>query len=188
MAKLLPPLIGEHIRAAYHIRSRPFLGQVEGVDQGQIEQIVMNLAVNARDAMPEGGKLIMETKNVSVDQVYAARYPPMIPGDYVTLIVSDTGVGMDTQTVARIFEPPFTTGERRAWYGLGPCDCLRSGETERRLCLGRDRTRARNHLRGRFAAPAWTSPANSNQRNCAHRSSSGRKPSCWWKMKNRCGA
>jgi two-component system cell cycle sensor histidine kinase/response regulator CckA len=116
MAKLLPPLIGEHIELRTILGSD--LGQVKA-DQGQIEQIVMNLAVNARDAMPEGGKLIMETKNVSVDQEFASRYPPMIPGDYVTLVVSDTGVGMDTQTVARIFEPFFTTKEQGKGTGLG---------------------------------------------------------------------
>ena len=116
MAKLLPPLIGEHIELLTILSSD--LGQVKA-DQGQIEQIVMNLAVNARDAMPEGGKLIMETKNVSVDQEFASRYPPMIPGDYVTLVVSDTGVGMDTQTVARIFEPFFTTKEQGKGTGLG---------------------------------------------------------------------
>jgi two-component system, cell cycle sensor histidine kinase and response regulator CckA len=116
MAKLLLQLIGKHIDL-YTILS-PGLGQVKA-DQVQIEQIIMNLAVNARDAMPEGGKLIMETKNVSVDQEFASRHPPMIPGDYVTLIVSDTGVGMDAQTLARIFEPFFTTKEQGKGTGLG---------------------------------------------------------------------
>jgi two-component system cell cycle sensor histidine kinase/response regulator CckA len=116
MAKLLLPLIGKHIDL--HTRLGPGLGQVRA-DQGQIEQIIMNLAVNARDAMPEGGELIMETKNVSVDEAFASRHPPMIPGEYVTLIVSDTGVGMDTQTLARIFEPFFTTKEQGKGTGLG---------------------------------------------------------------------
>ena len=116
MAKLLPPLIGEHIE--FQTILDPASGQVRA-DQGQVEQIIMNLAVNARDAMPEGGKLIMETRTVSVDQEYAVLHPPMIPGDYVTLVVSDTGVGMDTQTLARIFEPFFTTKEQGKGTGLG---------------------------------------------------------------------
>jgi two-component system cell cycle sensor histidine kinase/response regulator CckA len=116
LAKLLPPLIGEHIELRTILD--PGLGKLKA-DQGQIEQIIMNLVVNARDAMPEGGRLILETKSVSVDQVYAARYPPMIPGDYVMLIVSDTGTGMDTQTSARIFEPFFTTKEQGKGTGLG---------------------------------------------------------------------
>ncbi len=116
MAKLLPPLIGAHI----HLQTifGPNLGLVRA-DQGQIEQIIMNLIVNARDAMPEGGKLVMETKNVSVDPDYAFRHPPMIPGDYVELLVSDTGVGMDPRTMAHIFEPFITTKEQGKGTGLG---------------------------------------------------------------------
>jgi PAS domain S-box-containing protein len=114
--KMLTRMIGEDI----HLVMVPGaeIGAVRA-DPGQIDQVIMNLAVNARDAMLHGGKLIIETANVSLDEEHARLQPPMTPGEYVMLAISDTGVGMDEQTQSRIFEPFFTTkGAKGTGLGL----------------------------------------------------------------------
>jgi PAS domain S-box-containing protein len=116
MGKLLPRLIGEDIELV--IRADQELGAIRA-DASQMEQIIMNLAVNSRDAMPNGGKLIIETRNADLDQTYTASHPLMKPGAYIQLTVSDTGCGMDAETQSHIFEPFFTTKEKGKGTGLG---------------------------------------------------------------------
>ena len=115
-ANLLRRTLREDIDVS--LRLAPGLRLVRA-DRGQIEQVLMNLAVNAQDAMPAGGDLIIETNEVYLDQEYALRHPDLSPGQYVALTVSDTGAGMDPLTQARIFEPFFTTKAMGKGAGLG---------------------------------------------------------------------
>lgn len=114
--RMLTRMIGEDIQLV--MVPGADIGAVRA-DPGQIEQLIMNLAVNARDAMPHGGRLTIETANVLLDEEHARLQLPIVPGEYVMLAISDTGVGMDEQTKARIFEPFFTTkGAKGTGLGL----------------------------------------------------------------------
>ena len=116
VSRLLRPLMGDDVEVSLLARSPVPLVEV---DPGQLDQIVLNLAVNARDAMPYGGKLIVETATVNVDDDFVAHHPPMKIRRHVMLAVSDTGTGMDLATQQRIFDPFFTTKETGKGTGLG---------------------------------------------------------------------
>ncbi|MBS1852071.1 MAG: PAS domain S-box protein [Acidobacteria bacterium] len=117
MEKMLHRLIGEDVELATELSPGLYLVKA---DESQIDQIIMNLAVNARDAMPKGGQLTIKTRNVEIGEDFArSRSYPMNCGSYVQLSVSDTGFGMNPQTLARVFEPFFTTKEKGKGTGLG---------------------------------------------------------------------
>lgn len=114
--QLLRRTIGEHIELVTTLASEPWLVDA---DPGQIEQVLVNLAVNARDAMPEGGVLAIDTDNIQIDSGYADTHPGLAPGTYVRLRVSDTGSGMERSVLEKVFEPFFTTKPQGEGTGLG---------------------------------------------------------------------
>ncbi len=116
MSKLLRPLLGDDIEIAIHAKANFALIEA---DPGQIDQILVNMALNARDAMPRGGRFLLETSLMQVDEPLASSQWSMKAGKYVLLAISDDGMGMDQETVARIFEPYFTTKEVGKGTGLG---------------------------------------------------------------------
>ena len=132
--EMIQRMVGEDVRVSFNLGAT--LGMVKA-DPGQIEQILMNLCINARDAMPKGGKIVVETGNVTLDEYYVQRYSGVLAGSYVMLAVSDTGSGIPKETLPFIFEPFFTTkgAEKgnRAWAG----NCIWNCQTEQRLhrCL-----------------------------------------------------
>ncbi|HVH68611.1 MAG TPA: PAS domain S-box protein [Gemmatimonadales bacterium] len=116
LEKMLGRLLGEDVELS--TRLDPAAGRVKA-DAGQLEQVLMNLAVNARDAMPQGGRLMLETSNADLSAGYAADHYPAQPGPYVMIAVTDTGTGMSEETQAHMFEPFFTTKEKGKGTGLG---------------------------------------------------------------------
>lgn len=116
LAKMLQRIIREDVRLEMHLHPAPLITRA---DPGMLDQVLMNLAVNARDAMPDGGRLIIETATKTVDEDMARMYPDAAPGRYVWLSVSDTGSGIPPEVLPRIFEPFFTTKDPGKGTGLG---------------------------------------------------------------------
>jgi two-component system cell cycle sensor histidine kinase/response regulator CckA len=116
MQKMLGRLIGEDI--SIHTKMAPNLVPISA-DPGQLEQVIMNLVVNARDAMPQGGEIVIETECVQLDSTYVNSHAEVVPGEYVMLAITDSGCGMDEKTRSRVFEPFFTTKGQGKGTGLG---------------------------------------------------------------------
>ncbi len=116
LQKILSRVLGEDVEVQFFLE--PVLAPVV-VDPGQLEQVIMNLVVNARDAMPEGGLLTIETTNARIDEAFAVTHFDAVPGDYVKISINDTGSGMTPEVIARIFEPFFSTKDRDRGTGLG---------------------------------------------------------------------
>ena len=112
LERTIPKMIGIELDLADNLK--PIRG-----NQGQVEQILMNLGTNAKDAMPDGGRLIIQTENIFLDEKYSRQHPEVFPGEYVLLTVSDTGSGMDADTARQVFDPFFTTKEMGKGTGLG---------------------------------------------------------------------
>jgi len=115
LENVIPRLVGESIQCS--IKCGPSLGRVR-IDRGEIEQVFLNLVVNARDAMPDGGRLTIETAHVYLDEPYVQQSVRLTPGSYAQITVGDTGIGMDEVTKARLFEPFFTTKAQGTGLGL----------------------------------------------------------------------
>ena len=122
-------------------------------DPAQVGQVLMNLAINAKDAMPDGGALTIKTRNITVDDQYCKLYPGLKPGAYVLLTVSDTGCGMDKETLDHIFEPFFTTKETTPEPVLDWRWFMALSSNMRRYCL-LQRSRQRRHLQCLLAGAA----------------------------------
>ena len=133
MDPMLRRTLGEHIEIEL-VRAAGLWPAM--VDPAQLENALLNLCLNARDAMPTGGKLTLETANASLDQRYADQHPDVAPGQYVMLAVSDTGTGIPPEHLARVFEPFFTTKEKGQGHRPGAGDGLRL-----RQAVGRPRQR-----------------------------------------------
>ena len=180
---MLGRLLGENIKIESELETD--LGNITKADQGQIEQVIINLAVNARDAMPHGGRLAILTANVNLDEDYARSHPPQPAGRYVLLSVSDTGIGMDAATQAHIFEPFFTTKEQGGkGTGLGLSTIYGVNPPERWPYLGLQRTRIGDYLSKFTCLVPMKLHVVRNQPPVRLLRFAVRKRSCLWRTKN----
>ncbi len=168
MASLLPPVLGVDIDLVLDLD--PELGAVKA-DSSQLEQIIMNLVFNARDALPKGGALTIRTQNTYLDETWIVSHPEVRSGRHVMLTVSDTGCGMDRETQSHIFEPFFTTKDRRVEGASRFPASLARAQLYRSTC------RVLRELRKCWRCHEY----------CLDRSRASR-PSWWWKTTMRCGA
>ena len=185
MDKMLRRLIDENIEMTMVYGEQ--IGQIKA-DSGYVWQVLMNLVVNARDAMPNGGKLTIATSNVTLDEAYAQAHPGATPGDYVMLSVSDTGTGMTEEVKARLFEAFFTTKAGGQGHRPGPghlpdhCPAIR--RPHRRFQRGGQRHDLQDLFSAsRAAAPCRDQAPLTKQGRCR-----GGRKRCWsWKMSRPCG-
>ena len=178
---MLERLVGEdvEVRVALHAES----GTVHA-DPHQLEQVIMNLAVNARDAMPGGGRLLIETASVEWDESVARSHPEARAGRYVMLAVSDNGVGMDEETKNRIFEPFFTTKGSRPGYRTRAVDGAGHRGAERRLHRGLQRT-GPGDRHSRSTCPRWPRRQPMTRDRQPFRRQGGRRPCWWWRTRRK---
>ena len=181
---MLERLIREDIQLVTSLAAK---NGVVKADCGQIEQVVLNLAVNARDAMPAGGRLVIETGLVDLDETYCRRHVGARPGPHVMLAVSDTGVGMDAQTQSHIFEPFFTTKEPGSGTGLGLATVYGIVKQTGGEASGSTASRAGGR-RSRSTCPlSRTESPRRCPRRRRERPRRGRRRSCSWRTRPRCG-
>jgi hypothetical protein len=154
LAEMLPRLLGEDIRLMLSLD--PELWTVKA-DPSQIDQVLMNLSVNARDAMPHGGKLVIETHNVELDESCASAHPGVPPGPFAVICVSDTGTGISSEVMPRIFDPFFTTKEMGKGTGLGLSTVYGIVRQSGHQSTGR------YDLQNIPAEPEWTGPCDPSQ-------------------------